>query len=60
MKILEAREVGHGILVENDGYITPNDNKGMLKEMSNNDFGGEIYMNMTPLIEMVGFTQKRF
>jgi len=45
MKILEAREVGHGILVENDGYITPNDNKGMLKEMSNNDFGGEIYMN---------------
>ena len=45
MKILEAREVGHGILVENDGYITPNDNKGMLKEMSNDDFGGEIYMN---------------
>ena len=45
MKILEAREVGHGILVENDGYITPNDNKGMLKEMANDDFDGEIYMN---------------
>jgi hypothetical protein len=45
MKILEAREVGHGILVENDGYITPNDNKGMLKEMANDDFNGEIYMN---------------
>ena len=45
MKILEAREVGHGILVENDGYITPNDNKGMLKEMAHDDFNGEIYMN---------------
>ena len=45
MKILEAREVGHGILVENDGYIKPNDNKGMLKEMANDDFDGEIYMN---------------
>ena len=45
MRVLEAREIGHGILVENDGYITPNDNKGMLKEMSNDDFGGEIYMN---------------
>lgn len=45
MKILEAREVGHGILVEHDGHITPNDNKGMLKEMANDDFGGEIFMN---------------
>ena len=27
MRVLEAREIGHGILVENDGYIKPTDNK---------------------------------
>ena len=27
MRILEAREIGHGILVESDGYISPEDNK---------------------------------
>ena len=31
MRILEAREIGHGILVEHDGYISPEDNKGIIK-----------------------------
>ena len=44
MRILEAREIGHGILVESDGYISPEDNKTIIKEMSGDDFGGEIYM----------------
>ena len=45
MRVLEAREIGHGILVEHDGYVSPDDNKGMLKEITDGDFGGEIYMN---------------
>ena len=45
MRVLEAREIGHGILVEHDGYLSPDDNKGILKEMTSDDFGGEIYMN---------------
>jgi hypothetical protein len=44
MRILEAREIGHGILVESDGYISPEDNKTIIKEMSGDDFDGEIYM----------------
>ena len=27
MRVLEAREIGHGILIEHDGYISPLDNK---------------------------------
>jgi len=45
MRVLEAREIGHGILVEHDGYISPLDNKEIIKEISESDFGGEIYMN---------------
>tara|TARA_R110002110_G_scaffold21689_5_gene85687 strand:+ start:451 stop:1143 length:693 start_codon:yes stop_codon:yes gene_type:complete len=45
MRVLEAREIGHGILVEHDGYVKPTDNTNMLREMSKDDFGGEIYMN---------------
>jgi len=45
MRVLEARECGHGILVEHDGYISPDDNKNIISEMKSNDFGGEIYMN---------------
>ena len=45
MRVLEAREIGHGILVEHDGYLSPDDNKGILKEMTSDNFGGEIYMN---------------
>ena len=45
MRVLEAREIGHGILVEHDGYISPLDNKEIIKEISEPDFGGEIYMN---------------
>jgi hypothetical protein len=45
MKILEGREVGYGILVETDGYISPVDNRGVITEMDKDDFGGEIYMN---------------
>ena len=44
MRILEAREIGHGILVESDGYISPEDNKTIIKEMSGDEFDGEIYM----------------
>ena len=44
MRVLEARECGHGILVEHDGYISPEDNKGIISEMKNENFGGEIYM----------------
>ena len=32
MKILEAREIGHGILVESDGYISPKDNNHIITE----------------------------
>ena len=45
MKILEAREIGHGILVESDGYISPKDNRNIIKEMTKDNFDGEIYMN---------------
>ena len=45
MRVLEAREIGHGILVEHDGYISPLDNKEILKEISEPEFSGEIYMN---------------
>ena len=45
MRVLEAREIGHGILVEHDGHIKPTDNTNMLREMAKDDFGGEIYMN---------------
>ena len=31
MRVLEAREIGHGILVENDGYISPDENKRIIK-----------------------------
>ena len=34
MRVLEAREIGHGILVEHDGYISPLDNKEIIKEIS--------------------------
>jgi len=45
MRVLEAREIGHGILVEQDGYISPEDNKEIILEMKNDSFDGEIYMN---------------
>ena len=45
MKILEAREIGHGILVESDGYISPKDNKNIITEIAKDSFDGEIYMN---------------
>ena len=44
MRVLEAKESGHGILVEHDGYISPDENKAIISEMKNADFGGEIYM----------------
>tara|TARA_R110000824_G_scaffold401683_1_gene613589 strand:+ start:5412 stop:6113 length:702 start_codon:yes stop_codon:yes gene_type:complete len=45
MRVLEAREIGHGILVENDGYISPEDNKSIIKEIEEGNPGNEIYMN---------------
>ena len=45
MRVLEAREIGHGILVENDGYISPDENKRIIKEMSEGTSPGDIYMN---------------
>jgi len=45
MRVLEARECGHGILVEHDGYISPDDNKSIISEMKHDNFDGEIYMN---------------
>jgi hypothetical protein len=44
MRVLEAKESGHGILVEHDGYISPDENKAIISEMKDNDFDGEIYM----------------
>ena len=44
MRVLEGIECGHGILVEHDGYISPEDNKSIIKEIKNKDFDGEIYM----------------
>ena len=38
MRVLEAREIGHGILVENDGYISPEDNKIIISEMKEDNF----------------------
>ena len=45
MRVLEAREIGHGILVEHDGYISPEDNKSIISEMKDTDFDSEIYMH---------------
>jgi hypothetical protein len=45
MRVLEAREIGHGILVEHDGYISPLDNQKIIKEISEPNFGGDIFMN---------------
>ena len=45
MRVLEAREIGHGILVENDGYISPDENKKIIKEISEGRNTDEIYMN---------------
>ena len=45
MRVLEAREIGHGILIEHDGYISPLDNKEVIKEISEPTFDGEIFMN---------------
>ena len=45
MRVLEAREIGHGILVEHDGHLSPDDNKTILIEMAEDGFDGEIYMN---------------
>ena len=44
MRVLEGIECGHGILVEHDGYISPEDNKSIISEIKNKDFDGEIYM----------------
>ena len=45
MRILEAREIGFGILVETDGHISPKDNKEIIKEIENNNIPNELYMN---------------
>jgi len=45
MRVLEAREIGHGILVENDGYISPEDNRSIIKEIEEGNSVGELYMN---------------
>jgi|TARA_R100001463_G_scaffold51283_4_gene101905 hypothetical protein len=45
MRVLEAREIGHGILIEHDGYISPLDNKEVINEISEPSFEGEIFMN---------------
>tara|TARA_R110002020_G_scaffold441072_1_gene651779 strand:- start:2678 stop:3376 length:699 start_codon:yes stop_codon:yes gene_type:complete len=45
MRILEAREIGFGILVETDGHISPQDNKEIIKEIENNNIPNELYMN---------------
>jgi len=45
MRILEAREIGFGILVETDGHISPQDNKEIIKEIENNNMPHEVYMN---------------
>tara|TARA_R110000787_G_scaffold16886_1_gene53143 strand:+ start:3492 stop:4202 length:711 start_codon:yes stop_codon:yes gene_type:complete len=45
MRVLEAREIGHGILVENDGYISPEDNKYIIKEIEDGGGSDEIFMN---------------
>tara|TARA_R110000824_G_scaffold80968_1_gene203411 strand:- start:494 stop:1192 length:699 start_codon:yes stop_codon:yes gene_type:complete len=45
MRVLEAREIGHGILVENDGYISPDDNRSIIQEIEEGNSGGELYMN---------------
>ena len=42
MRVLEAREIGHGILVEHDGHLSPEDNKGILSEMAKDNFDGVI------------------
>ena len=45
MRVIEAREIGHGILIEHDGYISPLDNKEIINEINEPEFDGEIFMN---------------
>ena len=40
MRVLEARECGHGILVEHDGYISPDDNKNIISEIITFEYTG--------------------
>jgi len=45
MKILKAKEVGHGILIEYDaGNISPKKNSKIIKEMADPSFDGEVEM----------------
>ena len=52
MRVLEAREIGHGILVENDGYISPEDNKSIIKEIEE---GNRMHREHNILVEKYGF-----
>jgi len=58
LRILEANELGHGILIEMDaGFVSPKDEKNIkvLQEAANLD-----YRNMIPLTETEDSTLKEF
>ena len=45
MKILGAKETGHGILIEYDaGHVSPNDNKKIISEMKDMDFSQDLIL----------------
>lgn len=44
MKVLAPNETGKGILIEHDGYISPENNKGVISEMKNLDFAQDLIL----------------
>ena len=61
MRVLEARECGHGILVEHDGYISPDDNKNIISEKTIEEYflfikpkigTDSIYRLLSPLLNI--------
>lgn len=44
MKVLAPNEIGKGILIEHDGYISPENNKGVISEMKNLDYSQDLVL----------------
>lgn len=44
MKVLGPNEFGKGILIEHDGYISPENNKGVISEMKNLDYSQDLVL----------------
>jgi hypothetical protein len=44
MKVLGPNEIGKGILIEHDGYLSPEINKGIISEIKNLDFSQDLIL----------------